>query len=165
MTTINNVHGRINNQRANWVYTLDNIADNAVRFSIVIVLAWIGAMKFTGYEAGAIQGLVASSPLTSWLYSVFSLQGASNLIGAVEIATAVALLLAPFHRTIAIIGAVGATVTFAVTTSFLFTAPIAEASLGGFPAISVVPGQFLLKDIVLLSAAVSLLAKALLRDE
>ncbi|KKD60537.1 membrane protein [Grimontia sp. AD028] len=165
MTTINNVHGRINNQRADWVHSLNHIADNAVRFSIVIVLAWIGAMKFTGYEAGAIQGLVASSPLTSWLYSVFSLQGASNLIGTVEIATAVALLLAPLNRTIAIVGAVGATVTFAVTTSFLFTAPIAEASLGGFPAISVVPGQFLLKDIVLLSAAVSLLAKALLRDE
>ena len=151
----------ITEQRA---LSLSKFADQAVRFSIVIVLAWVGAMKFTGYEAGAIQGLVASSPLTSWLYSVFSLQGASNLIGTVEIATAIALLLAPFHRLIAIVGAAGATVTFAVTSSFLFTAPIAEASLGGFPAISVVPGQFLLKDLVLLSAALSLLAKALLRD-
>ncbi|KFK66658.1 hypothetical protein JS85_24690 [Vibrio vulnificus] len=69
------------------------------------------------------------------------------------------------RRGFAILGAASATLTFAVTTSFLFTAPIAEASLGGFPAISVVPGQFLLKDIVLLSAALSLLAKALLRDE
>ncbi|TXZ08403.1 DUF417 family protein [Vibrio mimicus] len=151
--------------RPAWVYFLDKVADNAVRFSIVIVLAWIGAMKFTSYEAGAIEGLVASSPLTSWLYSVFSLQGASNLIGFVEVTTALALLFAPVHRIIAVLGTASATLTFAVTSSFLLSAPITEPSLGGFPAISVVPGQFLLKDIVLLSAAVSLLAKALLRDE
>ena len=36
-----------------------------------------------------------------------------------------------------------------------------EASLDGFPALSVVPGQFLLKDIVLLAASLSLLGKAL----
>ncbi|MCR9386464.1 YkgB family protein [Vibrio metoecus] len=155
---------KINRQPA-WVYLLDKVAENGVRYSIVIVLAWIGMMKFTSYEAGAIEGLVASSPLTSWLYSVFSLQGASNLIGLVEVATAIALLLAPVHRIIAIFGATSASLTFAITSSFLLSAPIAEPSLGGFPAISVVPGQFLLKDIVLLFAALLLLAKALLRDE
>jgi uncharacterized membrane protein YkgB len=35
---------------------------------LVLVLGWIGAMKFTAYEATGIQGLVASSPLMSWLY-------------------------------------------------------------------------------------------------
>ena len=45
--------------------------------------------------------------------------------------------------------------------TFLFSAPGWESSLGGFPALSVVPGQFLLKDIVLLAASVSLLGKAL----
>ena len=69
--------------------------DHVLRFSIVIVLGWIGAMKFTAYEAGAIQGLVASSPLTAWLYGVFDLQTTSNLIGSIEIATALALVLAP----------------------------------------------------------------------
>jgi uncharacterized membrane protein YkgB len=116
--------------------------DRATRFSIVLVLGWIGAMKFTAYEAGAIEGLVASSPLTAWLYSILDLQGAANLIGTIEIATALA-------------------VTFAVTLSFLFSAPGWEASLGGFPALSVVPGQFLLKDVVLLAASVSLLGRAL----
>lgn len=53
----------------------------------------------------------------------------------------------------ALLGALGALATFAVTVSFLFTAPVTEPSLGGFPALSVVPGQFLLKDIVLLAAA------------
>lgn len=138
--------------------------DEALRFSIILILAWIGAMKFTAYEAGAIQGLVASSPLTSWLYSVFDLRTTSNLIGSIEILTAVALLLAPLYRKIAIAGALAATVTFAVTLSFMFTAPGWEASLGGFPALSVVPGQFLLKDAVLLAAAVSLLGRAISRE-
>ncbi|MEP4337742.1 MAG: DUF417 family protein, partial [Roseobacter sp.] len=65
---------------------------HAMRISTATVLGWIGAMKFTAYEAGAIQGLVDSSPLTSWLYQIFSVQGASNLIGTVEIVTAVLLL-------------------------------------------------------------------------
>ena len=137
------------------------IAEHAVLFSTVLVLFWIGAMKFTAYEASAIEGLVASSPLVSWLYSVFSLQGASNLIGTVEIATAATLLIGMRYRTAAILGALAAIATFIVTLSFLFTAPGWEASLGGFPALSVVPGQFLLKDIVLLSVAIYLLGKAL----
>ena len=140
------------------------IAENAVRFSIVVVLAWIGAMKFTAYEAGAIQGLVASSPFMAWLYGVASQQGVSNLIGTIEIATAIALAAGAVYRPAAIIGAVSAIITFSVTLTFLFSAPGWEASLGGFPALSVVPGQFLLKDVVLLAASVSLLARALNSD-
>lgn len=138
---------------------------HALRFSSAIVLGWIGAMKFTAYEAGAIQGLVASSPLTSWLYSVFSVQGASNLIGSVEIITALLLVAGAKFPKAALLGALGALLTFLVTASFLFTAPISEPSLGGFPAISVVPGQFLLKDVVLLAAAIFLTGDALRRAD
>ncbi len=141
------------------------LTEHAVLFSIALVLVWIGGMKFTAYEAGAIEGLVASSPLTSWLYAVLSLQGASNLIGTIEIATAIALLIGIRHRGAAILGALAATITFAVTLSFIFTAPGWEASLGGFPALSVVPGQFLLKDVVLLAASIGLLGKALNRPQ
>jgi hypothetical protein len=38
--------------------------------------------------------------------------------------------------------------------TFLFTTPGWESTLGGFPALSAPVGQFLLKDIVLLGAAV-----------
>jgi len=134
-----------------------------LRFTSATVLGWIGAMKFTAYEAGAIEGLVASSPLTSWLYSVFSLQGASNLIGATEITLAVIIALGAKFPKLALIGALGALATFFVTSSYLLTAPVWEASLGGFPALSVVPGQFLLKDIVLLASAVFLTGDALKR--
>lgn len=57
----------------------------------------------------------------------------------------------------------GALATFLIMVSFLFTAPVTEASLGGFPALSVVPGQFLLKDIILLAAAIFLSGDALRR--
>ena len=142
---------------------LTNIGTQTLRFTIATVLGWIGAMKFTASEAGTIVGLVASSPFTSWLYSVFSLQGAANLVGTVEIITAILIVLGAKFPKLALIGAVGAAITFAVTSSYLFTAPGWEASLGGFPALSVVPGQFLLKDIVLLSAAVFLIGDALKR--
>ena len=144
--------------------SLRAIADHAVRFSIVTVLAWIGTMKFTAYEAGAIEGLVASSPLMSWLYGVTSLQGVSNLIGTIEIATAVALAIGVVSRTATIVGSIGAVITFSITLTFMLSAPGWEASLGGFPALSVVPGQFLLKDIVLLAASFSLLAGAVESD-
>lgn len=141
--------------------TVTSFGDHALRFSVALILLWIGGMKFTGYEAGAIQGLVGSSPLTSWLYSVFSVQGAANFIGSVEIATAIAILLTPFNRILGIVGSVGAIATFTVTSSLLLTAPVWEASLGGFPALNVVPGQFLVKDLVLLAASVVLLGKTL----
>lgn len=136
---------------------------HGIRFTTATVLGWIGAMKFTAYEAGAIEGLVASSPLTNWLYSVFSLQGASNLIGTTEIITAVLLVVGAKFPKAALLGALGAIATFFVTSSLLLTAPVTEPSLGGFPALSVVPGQFLLKDIVLLAAAVFLAGDAVKR--
>ena len=42
-------------------------------------------------------------------------------------------------------------------TFFLSTPGVAEATAGGFPAISAAPGQFLLKDRVLLAVSLSLL--------
>ena len=148
---------------ANLGQKISAFGKNALRFSTATVLAWIGAMKFTAYEAGAIKGLIDSSPFISWIYNVVSTQGASNLIGTVEIATAVLLVVGLRFPKAALAGAMLAIGTFLLTASFLFTAPGWEASLGGFPALSVVPGQFLLKDIVLLSAAIFLAGDALTR--
>lgn len=135
----------------------------AVRFSIAGVLAWIGAMKFTAYEAGAIQGLVQSSPLMSWLYEIGSVQGVSNLIGTIEIVTAIAIAAGAYFVRVGVFGALAAAFTFLLTLSFLFSAPGWEASLGGFPALSVVPGQFLLKDAVLLAGSILLVGDGLKR--
>lgn len=61
--------------------TLESAGLHVARYALVLVLLWIGAMKFTAYEAGAIQPLGANSPLRFWLYAVFSVQPTSNLIG------------------------------------------------------------------------------------
>jgi uncharacterized membrane protein YkgB len=50
---------------------------------------------------------------------------------------------------------------FLTTLSFLVSTPGWEPSLGGFPALSVAPGQFLLKVVVLLGAALWSLGEAL----
>jgi len=132
-----------------------------VRYSLVLVLVWIGAMKFTAYEAGAIQPLVASSPLMSWLYAIFSVQATSNLIGVAEIAAGVLIALRPFSAAAAVIGSLMAIATFTITLTFMFSTPGWEPSLGGFPALSVAPGQFILKDAVLLGAAIWSFGEAL----
>ena len=130
------------------------IIHNIPAFGLGIVLAWIGVMKFTSYEAEAIQGLISNSPLMSWTYSIFSLTTTSALIGLSELGIAALLFSKPWKPKLATLGGYAAVGTFATTLSFLFSTPgVWEASLGGFPAPTVMPGQFLLKDIALLSIA------------
>ena len=88
---------------------LETVGANFTRYGLVIVLLWIGALKFTAAEAAGIQGLVANSPMMSWLYRVFTVQGASNLIGAVEIAVALLLAVRFVSRRASFIGSIGAT--------------------------------------------------------
>ena len=140
---------------------LESLGLHIARYALVLVLVWIGAMKFTAYEAAAIQPLVANSPLMSWLYAVFSVQATSNLIGVAEIAAGVLIALRPFSALACALGSLMGIATFAITLTFLFSTPGWEASLGGFPALSVAPGQFILKDAVLLGAAVWSLGEAL----
>src|SRR6266436_2758102 len=68
--------------------SLEKVGVHASRYGLVLTLLRIGALKFTADEAHGIQPLVASSPLMSWLYRVFSVQAVSNLVGAIEIAVA-----------------------------------------------------------------------------
>jgi reactive chlorine resistance protein C len=139
----------------------ESVGLHMTRYAIVIVLVWIGAMKFTAYEAGAIEPLVTNSPLMSWLYAIFSVQATSNLIGVAEIAAGVLIALRPWSAIACVVGSLMAIATFVVTLTFLFSTPGWEPSLGGFPALSVAPGQFILKDAVLLGASVWSLGEAL----
>jgi len=123
-----------------------------IRYGLVLVLGWIGVMKFTHYEAEGIQGLVASSPLMSWMYRVFSLQATSNILGVTEITSALLIAIKPIYARLSAIGSLIAVLTFLATLTFLFSLPGWEKSLGGFPALSG-SGGFLLKDVVLLGAA------------
>jgi reactive chlorine resistance protein C len=122
------------------------------RYGLVVVFLLIGFLKFTSSEAAGIQPLVAHSPFLSWLYSVLSVQGVSNLIGAIEIAIAVLLALRPVSAKASFIGSLGSIVTFLLTTSFLFSTPGAVQLNHGLPVLGDA-GQFLIKDVVLLGAS------------
>lgn len=139
---------------------LRTVGQHVIRYGMVLVLVWIGAMKFTAYEANGIQPLVANSPLMGWVYQIFSVQTFSNWLGVLEIAIAVMIALRPVSAAVATLGSALAVGMFLTTLSFLVSTPGWEPSLG-FPALAVVPGQFLLKDIVLLGAAVWSLGEAL----
>lgn len=141
--------------------SIERFGSNAILFGLALVFLWIGGMKFTAYEAGAIKGLIASSPLLSWLYGILDVRSVANLIGTAEVATGILLLLRPWNAVAGAIGGLMAAATTAVTLTFLFSAPGWEASLGGFPYLSVVPGQFLLKDVVLFGAGVTIFGGAL----
>jgi reactive chlorine resistance protein C len=132
-----------------------------LRYGLVLVIAWIGFMKFTAYEAAGIQPLVANSPFMSWVYGIFSERAFSALLGVVEIAIAAMIALRPVSAKVSAIGSGLAVIMFLMTLTFLFSTPGWEPSLGGFPALSAVLGQFIIKDIVLLAAAVWSLGEAL----
>ena len=126
---------------------------HVTRYGLVLVLLWIGGMKFTAYEAEGIRPLVANSPLMGWVYNLMSVTAFSSLLGVVEIVIGVLIALRPVWPAGSALGSGLAVGMFLTTLSFLVTTPGWEPSLGGFPAVSAMPGQFVLKDIVLLGAA------------
>ncbi len=135
-----------------YAFRIRSLGEFLIRYGLVLVLGWIGAMKFTNYEAQGIQGLVATSPLMSWMYKLFSLQATSNILGVTEITSAFLIAIRPFSVKLSAAGSLIAVFTFLATLTFLFSLPGWEKSLGGFPALSG-SGGFLLKDLVLLGAA------------
>ena len=131
------------------------------RYGLVLVIAWIGALKFASYEAEGIQPLVANSPFMSWVYDIFSVHTFSALLGVFELTAAALLAVKPWLPRLSIIGSIMAIVLFVATISFLFTTPgVSNAAAGGFPALSVT-GEFLIKDVALLGLSVWTLADAM----
>ena len=121
------------------------------RYGLVVVVGWIGLMKFTTYEAEGISPFVAHSPLMSWVYGFMSVRGFSAVLGVVEVAIAILIAARPFMPRASVLGSALAVGMFLTTLSFLVTTPgVWEPSLGGFPALSAIPGQFLIKDLALL---------------
>ncbi len=132
--------------------TLENCGLHLTRYALVVVFLWIGGMKFTTYEAEGIQPLVANSPLMGWLYSLMSVTTFAALLGVAEIVVGLMIAARPVAPKISAYGSLAAAVMFVGTLSFILSTPGWEPSLG-FPALSALPGQFLLKDAVLLGGA------------
>lgn len=70
----------------------------------IIILLWIGVLKFTPSEAEAIKPYVENSFLMSWMYKIGTVQQVSVFIGIWEIITAILLIGSFFTRLAGIIG-------------------------------------------------------------
>ena len=139
----------------------EEVGRELARYGLVVVVGWIGFMKFTAYEAEGIRLYVANSPLMSWVYGTMSVRGFSAVLGVVEVAVALLIAVRPLSPRACALGSALAVGMFLTTLSFLATTPgVWEPSAGGFPALSGHPGQFLIKDLALLGIALWSLGEA-----
>lgn len=131
---------------------LEAVGGVFIRYALVAVLLWIGALKFTAYEAQGVYNHAANSPLLAWGYHFVSVRTFSAILGVIEWALAILIAIRPFSARASAIGSQGAIVMLCITLTFLATTPGVWQPQYGFPFLSP-SGQFLLKDLVLLGAA------------
>ena len=129
------------------ISTARRVSGPFLRISLAVILAWIGALKFV--DPSPVVGLLqASLPFLAF-------DGFVYVIGAVEIIVAI-LLATGIAQPYAGLVTVG---LFVGTLTIFVIAP----SVTGFPTLSLA-GQFLLKDLGLMAAAVNVIALAPVRE-
>jgi reactive chlorine resistance protein C len=169
--------------------SLDRIAMVLLRLGLVVVLVWIGSLKFASYEADSIVPLVSNSPVMSFFYhhpapeykhymnregelipshrewqQSNGTYGFSYGLGIVIVSIALLIALRPIAPRASALGSLLLIFMALTTLSFLVTTPEAwVAPLGdsahGFPYLSGV-GRLIIKDSIMLGAAVVTLAEA-----
>jgi len=112
-------------------------------FPVVLVLLWIGGMKFTLLEAKGIEGLVSSSPLMAWMYGFWDIQTTSNLIGVYDILALSLVISAIFQQKLLIPAVLMSGAVFAVTQTFFLSFSGALSS----ETLLTTTGHFLIKDL------------------
>jgi len=123
----------------------DRLAPGLLRWSLALVLLWIGGLKFA--DPAPVVGLLEAS------LSFLAFPGFVYVLGVFEVVTAVCLLGGVALRWVGLLAAglfVGTLVIFVI-------APGVSYGDAGFPRLTLA-GEFLLKDTVLLSAALAISA-------
>jgi len=166
---------------------LDRIGMGLLRVGLVIVLVWIGGLKFAKYEADGIVPLVSQSPLMSFFYhhpapayrQYMNKEGELNAahrawhesngtytfsrgLGIAIIFIGLLIALHPVLPQLATVGSFLLIGMACTTLSFLVTTPEAWVpALGdtthGFPYLSGA-GRLIVKDCIMLGAAVTTMA-------
>jgi uncharacterized membrane protein YkgB len=166
---------------------VDRIGMGMLRAALVLVLMWIGGLKFANYEAGGIVPLVANSPLMSFFYrhpapeyrAYMNKEGELNPahrewhqgnntypfahgLGLAILAIGLLIAMHPVLPQVATIGSFLLILMACTTLSFLVTTPEAWVpALGdsayGFPYLSIA-GRLIVKDAIMLGAAVVTMA-------
>ena len=128
-----------------WEKRLSLIGGAIGRYSLVFFFLAFGLFKFTPEEAAGIQPMTEHSVGLFWVNPLFGVQGGSNLIGVIEIAIGLLILLRPWSPRLSVLGSLGAAFALLNTLSFIVTTPgldLQSSDMG-----------FLLKDLTLLGAA------------
>lgn len=139
------------NNRSPYYHKFEDIGLFLMRYGVVLILLWVGLLKFTPTEAEGILPFVENSPFFSWLLNLLGTQGVSNLIGVIEVTTAVLIAARRWSPLLSAIGSAMAVITFLFTLSFMLTTPKVVDPV--FPGLSAFPGQFLAKDVLLIGGA------------
>ena len=165
-----------------FVSSLDRVGMGLVRAGLVVVLLWIGGLKFASYEADSIVPFVANSPLTSFLYHhpapeyrhYMNKEGelksanrewhrsngtypVSYGLGVIIMSIGILIAMYPIRPELSAIGSALLVFMALTTLSFLITTPEAWVpGLGdanhGFPFLSGM-GRLVIKDSIMLGAA------------
>ncbi|MGC3862183.1 YkgB family protein [Micromonospora chersina] len=131
---------------------LASVGLSVLRSALATNILWIGALKFKQYEVENDEPLVTSSPLISRFREKLGAQKLSRFIGVTELIVGSLIASKPLAPRASAIGSLGAVGMFLTTLSFLATTPKARQEGQGIVSLSLL-GQFLLKDTVLLGAA------------
>jgi uncharacterized membrane protein YkgB len=166
---------------------LDRLGIAILRIGLVIVLFWIGSLKFAKYEADSIVPFVANSPLMSFFYHhrapeyrhYVNKEGElnpahrkwhesngtyafSDALGLVIVSLALLIALHPVLPKAATIGSFLVMLMACTTLSFLVTTPEAWVQAAGdstfrFPYLAG-PGRLVIKDAIMFGAAIVTMA-------
>ena len=132
-----------------------------LRWVMVVIFISFGIQKFTPQSADSIALYISNSPFVWWL-SIFGIRGEAYLLGTIELTTAVILAAGAFIPILSALGALMGIGTFAITWSFFFTTPgVVKWSLSTNPIAWNLTGEFLYKDVVLLSVCIVLFLASL----
>lgn len=140
----------------------DGLDHHLIRASMVLIFVLFGYQKWFEYEAQTLIPFIRNGPLTSWMYPVFGLRGASWFLGVSEWLTAALLVWGFWNPGAGLLGAMLSVATFVATVTMIPFMPDGWDAAAGFPAMK---GNvaFLMKDVVLLVASVSLLKQDVAR--
>ena len=133
-----------------------------VRAAMVLIFLLFGYQKWWEYEAQTLVPFISNGPLTSWMYPVLGLHGASYFLGVSEWLTAALLIWGFWNPRAGILGAILCLGTFATTVTIIPFMPDGWNAAAGFPAMQ---GNvaFLMKDVVLLAVSCYLLKQDVAR--
>jgi uncharacterized membrane protein YkgB len=131
---------------------MNRIAYPFLRITMGLVLVWIGGLKFV--DPSPVVGLIGASP-----FAFLASNGFVYLLGAAEVVVGLLLWANVQVKYVGILN-MG---LFVGTIAILILTPKVAYGDAGFPVLSL-PGEFLLKDTVLMAASSALSAMAASRE-